>query len=174
VRPVSVAPAQATLSGVVVAVIPSGHPAIYDILVVLHVVTAVVGFGAVAVSGAYGALGRHADPGPETAGDVQRYFSSPARLEYLVLVAPVLGMAAMGVRPGGGEFGDVWALGGVAIWVAAGGLLTVVVRPAERRIRAAGPDPAAIAPAARRLAWAGAGSDVLFVLALFLMVTQPA
>ena len=152
---------------------PSGHPAVYDALVVIHVVCAVLGFGAVAVSGAYGALGRHAEPAPDTARDVERYFSSPARLEYLVLVAPVFGLAAVGVRPGGSEFGAAWALLGVVIWVAAGGLLTAVVRPAERRIRAAGREPARAAPAARRLAWAAAGSDVLFVVALFLMVTQP-
>ena len=156
-----------------VAVIASGHPAVYDVLVALHVVTAVAGFGAVAVSGAYGALGRHGDQAPDTAGDVERYFSSPGRLEYLVLVAPLFGIAAMGVRPGGREFGELWAVCGVAIWVAAGGLLTAVVRPAERQIRAAGGEPEGAAPAARRLAWAAAATDVLFVAALFLMVTQP-
>lgn len=157
----------------VVAVIPSGHPAVYDLLVALHVVTAVIGFGAVAVTGAYGALGRRADQAPDTARDVQRYFASPTRLEYLVLVAPLFGIAAMGVRPGGSEFGAVWALCGIGIWVAAGGVLTAVVRPAERQIRAARDNPAEAAPAARRLAWAGAASDGLFVAALFLMVTQP-
>ena len=172
-RRVGGARAQATLSGVVVAVIRAGHPTVYDVLVAIHVVTAVLGFGAVAVSGAYGALGRHADPAPETAEDVQRYFASPARLEYLVLVAPVFGLAAMSVRPGGSEFGDLWAICGMAIWVVAGGLLTAVVQPAERQIRAAGQHIGSVASAARRLAWASAASDVLFVVALFLMVTQP-
>jgi hypothetical protein len=48
-----------------------------------------------------------------------------------------------------------------------------VVRPAERRIRAAGDDLAPVAADARRLMWAAAASDLLFVVALFLMVTQP-
>lgn len=158
------------------AVIPAGHPAAYDVLVGLHVATAVIGFGSVAISGAYGAIARGAArpaAREETVEEVRRYFTSTSALEYLVLVAPVLGMAAMAVRPGGGEFGQLWAVAGTAIWIVAGGLLTGLVRPAERRIRAAGADVASVAGDARRLMWAAAGSDALFVVALFLMVTQP-
>jgi hypothetical protein len=160
----------------VATVIPAGHPAAYDVLVGLHVVTAVIGFGAVAVSGAYGAIARDAArPGAreEAVEEVRRYFSSASALEYLVLVAPVFGLAAMAVRPGGRQFGSVWALAGTAIWVVAGGLLTAAVRPAERRIRAGGPDLSSTGADARRLTWAAAACDVLFVVALFLMVTQP-
>lgn len=167
----------------VAAVIPPGHPAAYDVLVGLHVVCAVIGFGAVAISGAYAAIGRHigsARSRPETEEEVRRYFASDSRLEYLLLVAPVFGVAAMAVRPGGSEFGQLWAIGGIVVWVVAGGLLTAVVRPSERRIRAAAEAVAAaptsrpaVAPDARRLMWAAAGSDLLFALALLLMVTQP-
>jgi hypothetical protein len=154
----------------VVAAVASGHPAVYDVLVGLHVVTAVIGFGAVAVSGAYGAIARNPGGGPD---EVRRFFRSRLLPEYLLLVAPVFGLAAMSVRPGGGEFGDLWAIAGIVIWVVAGGLLTAVVRPAERRIRAAGTDLSGARPDATRLMWAAAGSDLLFVIALFVMVTQP-
>jgi hypothetical protein len=159
-----------------VVVVSPGHPAAYDILVGLHVLFAVIGFGAVAISGAYGAIGRHAGSAqarPRSAEEVRRYFASPSSLEYLLLVAPVFGVAAMAVRPGGSQFDHFWAVAGMVIWVAAGGLLTAVVRPAERRIRAAGDDLAPVAADARRLMWAAAASDLLFVVALFLMVTQP-
>lgn len=159
-----------------VAVTPPGHPAAYDVLVGLHVVCAVIGFGAVAISGAYGAIGRNVGrPGTraEAGEDVRRYFASGSALEYLVLVAPVFGLAAMSVRPGGSEFGQVWAIAGTVIWVAAGGVLTAVIRPATRRIRQAGENVASVAADARRLMWAAALSDLLFVVALFLMVTQP-
>lgn len=158
------------------AVIPGGHPAAYDVLVGLHVVCAVIGFGAVAISGAYGAIGRKAGrPGarPEAAEEVRRYFASGSALENLVLVAPVFGIVAMSVRPGGSEFGQIWAIAGTVIWVIAGGLLTAVIRPATRRIRQAGAEVTAVGPEARRLMWAAAASDLLFVVALFLMVTQP-
>lgn len=155
---------------------PGGHPAVYDVLVALHVVCAVVGFGAVAVSGVYGAIGRTAGAAgsrPESVDEVRRFFRSGSAVEHLLLVAPVFGIAAMSVRPGGSEFGQLWAIAGLVIWVAAGGLLLGVVRRAERRIRASIGDDQALGVGARRLMWAGAGSDLLFVIALLLMVTQP-
>ena len=166
--------------GVLVAAgpVPAGHPALYDVLVALHVVCAVAGFGAVAVSGAYGAIGRRARDGSGIE-EVRRFFSSRSWVAHLLLVAPVFGVAALAVRPGGREFGALWAVAGFVIWVAAGALLLGVVRPAERAVRdavapeAAGPD-GSLGAAATRLMWAGAASDTLFVVALLLMVTQPA
>ena len=155
---------------------PGGHPAIYDVLVALHVVCAVVGFGAVAVSGAYGAIGRTAGTArtrPESVIEVRRFFGSSSALEHLLLVAPLFGVAAMSVRPGGGEFGQLWAIAGVVIWVAAGVLLLAGVRPAERRIRDSVDDDVALGQGSRRLMWAAAAADILFVVALLLMVTQP-
>lgn len=157
-------------------VVPAGHPAAYDVLVGLHVVFAVVGFGAVAISGAYGAIGRNPSTllaGPESSEEVRRYFAARSHLEYLVLAAPLFGVAALSVRPGGSDFGAIWAVAGLVIWVLAGGLLTALVKPAERRIRAAGPDVVSASSDARLLMWAAAVSDLLFVVALLLMVTQP-
>ena len=37
----------------------SGHAGIFDVMLVLHVLCAVVGFGSVAISGIYGAAVRH-------------------------------------------------------------------------------------------------------------------
>lgn len=134
----------------------------YDVLVILHAVSALIGFGSVAISGAYGAIGRR----PGNADELERYFAAPGRAEYLVLVAPVFGVAAMAVRPGGSEFGAAWVMAGFAIWVVASVLLLQVVRPTEARLRAGG-------PGAARLMWAAGACDALFVIALFLMVTQP-
>jgi hypothetical protein len=144
-----------------------------------------VGFGSVAISGAYGAIGRRAGSRTvraETVGELRRFFATDSRLEYLLVAGPVFGVAAMAVRPGGREFGQLWAVAGLVIWLVASGLLVGVVRPAEHQIRAttsamgeaeAGGDDTALAPACRRLMWAAAASDVLFVVALLLMVTQP-
>lgn len=158
---------------------PAGHPGFYDVLVALHVVCAVVGFGAVAVSGAYGAIGRRARDATGVE-EVRRFFSSRLPVEHLLLVAPVFGVAAMAVRPGGRQFGALWAVAGLVIWVLAGALLLGVVRPSERAVRAALPAGAGgtepgptLRTGATRLMWAAAASDALFVVALLLMVTQP-
>lgn len=156
-----------------------GHPAVYDVLVALHVAAVVVGFGAVAVSGAYGAIGRRAvtqQGRSESVDELRRFFSSKSYVEHLLIAGPVFGLAAMAVRPGGPEFGQLWAVTGAVIWMVASALLVMVIRPAERAIRVAvqsGSAEALPGPGSR-LMWAAATTDLLFVVALLLMVTQPA
>jgi hypothetical protein len=139
----------------------------------------VVGFGAVAVSGAYGAIGRRTathEARPGSVDELRRFFASKSYVEHMLLAGPVLGLAAMAVRPGGPEFGQLWAVAGVVIWVVASALLLAVIRPAEAAIRAALVSvPSEDVPGpARRLMWASAATDLLFTVALLLMVTQPA
>jgi hypothetical protein len=180
------------LSAVTGAIAPAGHPALYDLLVGLHVLCVVIGFGSVAVSGAYGTLGRHAGTPrarSETTEELRRFFAADSRLSYLLVLGPPIGVAALTVRPGGSELGQFWTLAGLVAWVAASTLLLGVVRPAEAQIRAAtaaperrpddevDPPPTAtpaIAAAARRLAWSAAACDLIFAVVLVLMVTQPA
>ena len=179
-----------------VLAVSAGHPALYDTLVALHVVSALVGFGSVALSGLYGATARHPDR-PGAAEEAGRYFRSPGRAEWLVLIVPFLGVGALALRPSGADFADTWVISASIIWLAAAALLLGVIRPAECRLRAAiaddrapssmaegGPGadlapfqltPApAVAGAGRRLMWASIGSDLLFVAALVLMIGQPA
>ena len=148
----------------------AGHAGIYDLLVAVHVASAVVGFGAVALSGAYGARARRAHT-PGAGEEVDRYFRSKGRAEYLILAVPFLGVAALSVRPGGNDYADVWVVAALLIWLAAAAALLLVVRPAERRIRE-GTRDGAVMPGTR-LMWSAALCDVLFVAALALMVTQP-
>jgi hypothetical protein len=144
---------------------------LYDVLVALHVVSAVVGFGAVALSGVYGAMARHVDR-PEAREETARYFRSPGRPEWLVLPVPFLGAAALGARPEGADFAAVWVVVAGVVWLAATILLLGVVRPAQRQIRAAA-GPEQTARAGGRLMWAALASDVLFVVALVFMIGQP-
>jgi Predicted integral membrane protein (DUF2269) len=145
---------------------------VFDVLVGLHVVSAVVGFGAVAITGVYGA-GAARPLRPGAAEETARYFRSPGWAEWLVLAVPFLGAAALGVRPKGANFGQVWVVAAAVIWAVAATLLVGVVRPAERRIRAAVAAGATAIPAGRRLVWATVASDLLFVAALVLMIGQP-
>jgi hypothetical protein len=115
---------------------PAMSGPLYDLLLVGHVVVAVVGFGAVAVSGRMASSAyRTADP----AGDprVLRFFREgpdwPARAIFLV---PVLGLALLF----GGDRSDVhaaWPWIGLAIWVGVAGLATAWCWPAEQAAQAA-------------------------------------
>jgi uncharacterized membrane protein len=145
---------------------------VFDVLVGLHVVSAVVGFGAVAITGVYGA-GAARPSRPGAAEETARYFRSPGWAEWLVLAVPFLGAAALGFRPKGADFGQVWVVAAAVIWAAAAALLLGVVRPAERQIRAAVAAGTTAIPAGRRLMGATVASDLLFVAALVLMIGQP-
>ena len=138
---------------------------LYDALVALHVLCAVVGFGAVAIAGVYGGLARN----PSNAAETGRYFASRSVAEWLILPVPFLGLGALLVDHRAGDLTDVWVLGGSAAWIAATALLVLAVRPAEKRLR----DSSYDADAGRALVFAAIASDVLFVVALALMVTQP-
>ena len=154
----------------------------YDALIAAHVVCAVVGFGAVALSGVYGGFAgrpgtqgddrgappqdRRPDGPPE---EVARFFASRGWAEWLIVPVPFLGAAALAAKPSKGDFADVWVVGGMVIWTLAVVLLLLVVRPAESSIRRG----ELVLRAGRRLMWSSVASDVLFLVALALMVTQP-
>lgn len=148
----------------------AGSAGIYDLLVGVHVASAVLGFGAVALSGAYGARARRANQ-PGAGEEVERYFRSQGWAEYLILAVPFLGVAALSIRPGRKGYTDVWVVSALLIWLVAAATLLLVVRPAERRIRQGAGDRY-VTPGTR-LMWSAALCDVLFVAALALMVTQP-
>jgi hypothetical protein len=174
----------------------------YDVLVGLHVAAAIVGFGAVALSGVYG--GSATRPGRDGAmEELRRYFSAPGRAGLLVTVVPVLGVAALLAEPGPTQLGQLWVAVALVLWVIASVLLFLVVRPAEVAIRrevrpAGGPpgEPGVVAVAAgataedpgevvdagavarlqaagSRLRWAAAASDLVFFVALVVMVIKP-
>jgi hypothetical protein len=133
-----------------------------------------------ALSGVYGAAARHTErPGVEE--ETGRYFRGSNRAQLLILAVPVFGAAALAVRPETADYGQIWVIAGSVIWAGASVLLLAVVRPAEAQIRrsagSGGPEGSAgsgVRAAATRLMWAAATTDVLFVAALALMVTQPA
>jgi hypothetical protein len=151
-------------------VLAAGDPPVFDVLVGLHIACAVIGFGAVAISGSYGASARRVDR-PGSVEETQRYFRSRGRAELLIVAVPLFGLGALAAKPTEGDLGDLWVLGGLCIWSVAAVLLLAVVRPAERRIRTGRPQDAV--GGGTRLMWAAAGCDLAFVAALILMVAQP-
>ncbi len=143
---------------------------VFWVLVGLHVTCALVGFGSVALGGIYGFLA--AGGGNEE--EVRRYFATPLRLEWLVLVVPFLGAGALAVQPHGRGVVQLWSMLAAGVWLVAAVLLLGVVRPAEARLRTTTAQGARADHAAgRRLGWAGVATDVAFAVAFFLMITQP-
>ena len=167
----------------------SGRHAAYVGLVTLHVISALVGFGAVGLAGVYAGRARRIDR-PGVLEETVRYFRARALGEVALVLVPVLGVAAVGIDPSGGGLGQVWVGVALALWVLAAGLVGLVVRPARAALRAglglppagtpplqtagaAAPDGPAVRRAATRLSWSAAACDVIFLLAVIDMVIQP-
>jgi hypothetical protein len=126
-------------------------------------------------------------PPAMTNEELVRYFRRPAGLWWALLAVPWLGLGTLAADPHGGGVGQAWTLAAFVLWVGAALVAAAVVGPALRRVRAtlvpatAGPGPVALGATARagaarsgrRASRGAAVCDVLFVLALALMIWQP-
>lgn len=103
----------------------------YDVLLLLHIAAAVVGFGAIAVAGLRARAGRRsADPARDVS--LRRFFApGPDRPARAIFLVPLLGL---GLLFGGDrhDVGAAWPWIGLSIWIVAAGLATGVCWPAER------------------------------------------
>lgn len=164
----------------------TGDRTAFTVLLVLHVVAALAGFGAVAISGVYGAIARRlTSPSGAAAEEVVRFFSARTVAEWALAAVPVLGVGAAQADPGGHGLGQAWVLIAAVLWVVAAAVVVTVARPARAELRRllgldsnppappADADAAQLAAAGGRLAWACATCDVVFVLAVVDMVIQP-
>lgn len=150
----------------------------YDVLVVAHVLSALVGFGSVGLSGLYASRARSARR-PEEQASLRRYFA-PGRnwAERSLLLTPVLGgvLLATGDRPAASQ---PWPWIGLGLWLLAAGVTSALCWPSERLLQAwfAGGgdrgDEAVLASALRRLERGASVVSVLFVVAVVVMIAQP-
>jgi hypothetical protein len=145
---------------------------------VLHVLSAVVGFGAIFVTGVYAGLARR-----RSSEVVRRYFRPgpnwAARGVYLV---PVLGVVLVETSHGADRFTQLWVWVSLLLWVLAAALAQAVAWPAEARIQklvVESPPPGTGARqveldrVCRRVERAAVAIDLVFVATLVLMLAKP-
>ena len=146
----------------------------YAFLVIAHILSAVVGFGALGMSGSYARLAR-VSADPFAAPGIRRYFrpgtNVAARALYLV---PVFGGIALGFS---GDVRKIFPYLGFALWVIATGIATGMLWPAERsmqRLIASGvEDREELRRLAIRCERAAMYTTLCFIVALGVMVAQP-
>jgi hypothetical protein len=149
----------------------------YSELLLLHVASALVGFGAVVVSGVPATA---AARGPDGRRDeaVRRYFrpgvNVPARGLY---GGPVFGFALIGASNGSFTASDPFVIGGLALWSVALVVAEAVLWPAERRVQELVADDwhqaattGALGRECRRIVVASGVLVAVFVVAMVLMV----
>ncbi len=126
--------------------------------------------------------------GPDAeAEELRRYFAHPARLWGLLVLVPFLGAGALAAQPNGKGLDQVWVFGALAVWLAATLVAGSLVVPSLHQMQAVllksddlDSSPAARSSLAVRFARAGriasrsaAFCDILFLVALALMIFRP-
>jgi len=121
------------------------------------------------------------------AEELRRYFAHPARLWGFLVLVPFLGAGALAAQPNGKGLDQPWVFGALAVWLAATLIAGSLVVPSLHQMQAAllksddaGASPAARSSLAVRFARAGrvasrsaAFCDILFLVALALMIFRP-
>jgi hypothetical protein len=145
-----------------VAALSGGRAALFYVLILVHAVSALVGFGSIGFAGTYASRaylpGNDASPGSPEQGPVPsdqlqpvdtevaeqdaeteellRYFEKPARLWPLLVAVPFLGLGALASNPSLGGLDQAWVLGALLVWLSAILIAVSLVVPALRQMRA--------------------------------------
>lgn len=152
----------------------------YALVVIIHVLVAVIGFGALGMTGAYARL-VSVSSDPFHSPGAQRYFrrgkNIGARAIYLV---PVFGGIALGFSH---DTHRLFPYFGLFLWLAATGIASAMLWPAEAKIQqiisrydretSAIADREALLRLARRCERAAMATSLCFVIALVVMIAQP-
>ncbi|HEX6311074.1 MAG TPA: DUF2269 family protein [Acidimicrobiia bacterium] len=160
----------------------------YNLVLVLHILAAIVGFGAVFLNAIYGAQVR-ARRGPEGLAIFQANFLVSNIATYFIYAVFVFGFLLVLMSDDAWSFGDPWVWLSMLLYVVGVGLSHGVLRPNVKRMmvlmeemvakgpdaHAPGPPPQAAEMEARgkRVGATSATLNVLLVVILYLMVFKP-
>lgn len=170
----------------------SGFSTGYDIVKSLHILAAIIGFGAVFFNALYGFKAKE-KRGAEAAFLAHTVYDMSKIAEYFIYAVFILGFAALGMSDDAWKFSQTWVWLSVLLYLVGIGLSHAIVIPNARAMNAlldelaAGPPPAgAGAPAGgpppqaleleergKRQAMVSMILDVLLVVIVFLMVMKP-
>lgn len=158
----------------------------YDIVKVLHIMFAIIGFGGVLLNGVYGAQIRKAGP-KEGAAIGNAVYRVSLVAEYFIYGVIILGLALVGIGHNFFDFGQTWIWLSIVLFIVGLGLSHGALRPRVKRMNAlleemagapapaAGPPPQAaeLERLGKQVAAIEAALDVLFVVILVFMVFKP-
>ncbi len=159
----------------VLVAVSSNRGAAYDLVLLAHVLSALVAFGTVAVSGL---SARTLLAGGASSAAIRRYYRPGVNWAGRVLYAvPVLGVVLVVMSRGAWSVADGWVGIGLVLWAVAASAAELVLWPAERRLQQAvtgqGFDAATHRGLCLRVMGVSAGLLVVFVAATVVMVSKP-
>ncbi len=153
---------------------PPAHDAVYDIVLLAHVLSALIGFGAVVVAGVFAVVLLRSGPESEA---VTRYYRPGVNWAGRVLfLVPVFGVILVLISKGAWSFSDGWVTTGFLLWAVVALGAEMALWPAERMLQTlVGEHAPADAVRTRCLGVAAmaAGGLVVLVIACTVMVAKP-
>jgi uncharacterized membrane protein len=159
---------------------------IYKFLLVLHILSAIVGLGAVMLNGLYAAQTRKR-PGSTGRAVLEANLFVSEVATYVIYAIAVFGILLVVASDEAWKFSQTWIWLSLLLYVIAIGISHAVMRPGGKRIQelmiemeqgpppAGGPPPqvAQIQEIGKRLDTGGPALSIIVVLILFLMVWKP-
>jgi uncharacterized membrane protein len=150
------------------------HSAAYDLVLLAHVLTALIGLGAIVVAAGCALALSRSGPASEP---LRRYYRPGVNWAGRVLVlVPVFGVALIAMSHGEWSFSDPWVGIGLVLWLVVAAVAELVLWPAERRLQevvgapSAGTDPRSLC---LRLVAVAAVLALVLVAATVVMVAKP-
>lgn len=154
---------------------------LYRIILLLHITTAIVGFGGIVAHGAYHARAfRSAAANARPVLEVTRQVGKIA--EYAIYAVLPLGIVLISISDDTFSMGDAWVSASFVVWFLMVGAMHGAIRPAVKTMaqRAGAMDGDTILDtddeakdAARKLTIGEAATQLLVVVALVLMIWKP-
>jgi uncharacterized membrane protein len=159
---------------------------LYKVVLTLHILCAVIGFGAVYLNALYGQEIRKRR-GPEGLAIYEANFRVSTVGQYFIYAVFVFGIALVGMSDDVWEYGQTWVWLSIVLYLVGLGLSHGVLQPAVKRMGvlmremiAAGPPTGGPPPQAaemaglgKRVGMTGATLDVLLIVITALMVFRP-
>jgi hypothetical protein len=159
---------------------------IFKFLLVLHILSAIVGIGAVMLNGLYAAQTQKR-PGPSGRAIFEANFYVSQIAEYVIYAVPVFGILLVLASDGAIKFSNTFVWLSLLLFAIALGISHGVMVPGSRRILGlmnemeqapppaggAPPQVAEISEIGKRLGIGGASLNILATVILFLMIWKP-
>jgi uncharacterized membrane protein len=159
---------------------------IYKFLLVLHILSVIVGIGAVMLNGLY-ASQTAKRKGPEGRAISEANYWVSGIAEYVIYTIPIWGILLILVSDDAWKFSQTWIWMALLLFVIAMGISHGVMFPSHKRLNAllaetertpppadgAPPQAAEIAQLGQKLAIGGGALNVIVVIFLVLMIWKP-
>lgn len=163
---------------------------LYKLCLVLHILCAIIGFGAVFLNGIYGQQMKtrlQSGRAAEAIGIYEANLTVSKIGEYFIYAVLIFGFALLGLSDSAWKFSQTWIWLSVVLYVIALGLSHGVMMPTVKRMgvlmheMASGPPPAGgpppqaaeMATLGQRMGVVGPILNIILIVILFLMVWKP-